>query len=222
MLLKEFLLFLVPVAAVAIVSFAGYTLGERSRLQLEQQQEPNPQLSNSPKALSETSTVAECPIAYVGQHCSNLKLPVMNGIDLVSYFKEFEGVGRYGSPQHNSTFQGYSFLFMNEHHKILFEADPVKFMPQYGGFCAWAVSGETNPVVHPWAADCLGPSGDPSVWTLINDKLYFFRYQQSKDNFLANSIASVKAGDERWAQWFPTEQGSTFDTVCSAATFPPR
>ena len=74
---------------------------------------------------------------------------------------------------------------------------------KYGGFCAWAVSGELD---YPWSADCLGPRGNWRVWTIQNEKLYFFLHVNPKNRFIQQLPTIIDSGDSRWEGWFPGEE----------------
>ena len=171
-----------------------------------------------------TTTIAElgmplCPKQFSNGHCSFYNISVMSGIDFVPYFDTTDGIDhneQYGHSNITATYTNYTFEFKNQLNRLAFESNPTQYAPQYGGFCAWAVGGETDPAHHPWSENCLGPPGDPSIWTLFRNRLYFFRYQEAKDNFLSNPDLFSKVGDERWFGWF-AERGvhSPFNTLCS-------
>lgn len=72
----------------------------------------------------------------------------ISGYDAVSYFTQNKAVK--GKEEYKVTFDNASFLFASKENKILFEKDPMKFMPQYGGYCAFGMGAKnmkipTNP-----------------------------------------------------------------------------
>lgn len=82
----------------------------------------------------------------------------INGYDPVAYFTQDKPVK--GDPDVTSTYQGAEFRFATADNKALFDADPGKYAPQYGGYCAYAVSkGATAPTV-------------PEAFTVHDGKLY--------------------------------------------------
>ncbi len=82
----------------------------------------------------------------------------LKGYDPVSYFTD--GKPAKGDKAHAYDWKGATWLFTSAEHRELFVADPERYAPQYGGYCAWAVSqGYTA-------------SGDPTVWYIVDDKLY--------------------------------------------------
>ena len=83
----------------------------------------------------------------------------LDGHDAVAYFKT--GKPTKGSPEHALTWNGAAWHFASADNKAAFEANPQAYAPQYGGYCAWAVSqGYTAP-------------GRPQHWRIVDGKLYF-------------------------------------------------
>jgi YHS domain-containing protein len=62
----------------------------------------------------------------------------IKGYDPVAYFTE--GKPEKGVRKINSTTNGVTYLFATPAHKKLFDSDPVKYEPEFGGFCAYGVS----------------------------------------------------------------------------------
>ncbi len=90
----------------------------------------------------------------------NLKNGVAaQGFDVVSFFN---GSPKKGSFSHTAEYNGGKFQFSSEANKTKFETSPDTFAPQYGGYCAIAMSegAEANP--------------NPKSWEVRDDKLYFF------------------------------------------------
>ena len=52
------------------------------------------------------------------------------------------------------------WLFSSAENLAAFEADPDAYAPQYGGYCAWAVSQDYT------------ARGNPKNWTIVDNKLY--------------------------------------------------
>jgi len=83
----------------------------------------------------------------------------LQGFDPVSYFT---GEPIEGNPDISFTHQGGTYYFSSTENKEKFQANPEKYIPEYGGFCAVAVSeGKTFPV-------------DPKTYKILDDKLYLF------------------------------------------------
>ncbi|MBS29434.1 MAG: YHS domain protein [Alphaproteobacteria bacterium] len=82
----------------------------------------------------------------------------IRGYDPVAYFTEEKAVK--GKSEHSFTFQGAIWQFSSAANQELFAANPEKYAPQYGGYCAWAV-------VNNYTA-----SIDPDAWSICDGKLY--------------------------------------------------
>ena len=107
------------------------------------------------------------------------------GHDVVSYFTE--NAHKPGSPSIKSVYKGVSFRFSKAEHKALFDKEPEKYIPQYGGYCA-------NGIVYaiPWG-------GDADSWRIFNGKLYIFGGKGSRDAFLLDVPKNVALADKYWA-----------------------
>ncbi|MEK6701454.1 MAG: YHS domain-containing (seleno)protein [Planctomycetota bacterium] len=81
----------------------------------------------------------------------------MEGYDPVSYFTDGKPIK--GDNSIARSFQGATYHFANVEHKNLFERDPSKYVPQYGGFCGYAAS-----------IDKVSPA-NPQIWQLVDGRL---------------------------------------------------
>lgn len=82
----------------------------------------------------------------------------IKGYDPVAYFTEGRPVE--GSPDHELAWKGASWRFASEANRETFAADPERYAPQYGGWCAYAVSENVT-------ADI-----DPAAWRVVDGRLY--------------------------------------------------
>jgi hypothetical protein len=57
-------------------------------------------------------------------------------------------VGEVGLDTIYSVFKGYKFQFLTVENKALFDAAPDKYIPQFGGFCAWGMSEEVRCITY--------------------------------------------------------------------------
>ena len=78
------------------------------------------------------------------------------------------------------------WYFSSEENKVTFKAFPEKFLPQYGGYCAWAVSqGYTA-------------STDPTAWRVVDNKLYL-NYSHGVQRQWAEDIpGNIAKADKYW------------------------
>jgi YHS domain-containing protein len=108
----------------------------------------------------------------------------LKGFDTVAYWTQ--GKHMQGSAQHSSKWNDYVFHFASAEHKALFDKEPQKYLPQFGGYCA-------NGIAYgiPWG-------GDGDAWSMIDGKLYIFGGQASKDGFELDVPGNLKLAEKYW------------------------
>ena len=108
----------------------------------------------------------------------------VSGYDPVAYFTAGKPVK--GSVSYKLSYKGADFHFASAENLAKFRANPAAFAPQYGGYCAWAVSqGYTA-------------SGDPTVWKIVGGKLYL-NYDRSVQAKWEKDIPGfIAKGDRNW------------------------
>jgi len=109
----------------------------------------------------------------------------VNGYDTVSYFTESEPVQ--GDDQFVTEYKGAKWRFSSADNLALFEADPDKYRPQYGGHCAYGL-GKNGVLVH----------GDPEVYTIIDDKLYLNLRKSLQKKWLKDTDTYIRNADSVW------------------------
>jgi YHS domain-containing protein len=110
---------------------------------------------------------------------------ILKGCDAVAYFKEGKPVK--GNPAIESAYQGATYLFASAANKADFDKDPAKYVPRYGGFCAYGV---TNGV--------LADSEGPSAFAVYKGKLYVCGNQGALKSFKNNIDGNIDKADENW------------------------
>jgi hypothetical protein len=108
----------------------------------------------------------------------------LKGYDPVAYFAE--GGPAVGDPAISYQWQGATWLFSTPAHRETFVADPARYAPQYGGYCAFAVARGTT-------ADA-----DPNQWTIVDGKLYVNNNAFAKKLWDQDRPANIVAGDSNW------------------------
>ena len=111
----------------------------------------------------------------------------VSGYDTVAYFTEGKPVK--GSKKHTLEYKETTWFFSSAENKALFEKNPEKYAPQYGGHCAWAV-GENS----------ARAKGDPKHWNIVDGKLYLNYNNTVKDKWLKDVPGFIKSGDANWIE----------------------
>jgi YHS domain-containing protein len=126
-----------------------------------------------------------CPSSM--SNCSVIGDAVLGGVDFVQYFTDFKlseysydetKVGAVGSSEYQVTYKGYTFFFLSETNRNLFSQNPSRYIPQYGGFCAWAVSGAFT--IHFFS----------SIFKWVDVLLAFFLFFLSPHSWIPSSFCS--------------------------------
>lgn len=106
------------------------------------------------------------------------------GYDPVSYIINQSPIK--GSAQYFSLYDGAIWFFASNDNKTKFDQSPKKYIPAYGGFCAWCVY--TGHKVH----------SDPNVWFAVNGKTYLHLKDDYKNSWLKNPREFIEAADKNW------------------------
>ncbi|MBC7768760.1 MAG: YHS domain-containing protein [Phycisphaerales bacterium] len=107
----------------------------------------------APLALAAPAHADQAPV-YTGL----LSRVAIGGYDPVAYFTSGRPVR--GDAQHRITHQGYEYRFASAANLAAFRASPSRYLPQYGGYCAWAV------------AQGYTAAGNPQNWRIVDGRLY--------------------------------------------------
>ncbi|CAN0007944.1 unnamed protein product [Ascophyllum nodosum] len=138
-------------------------------------------------------------------------LPVLAGVDVVAFFSLPPGATPVvGSENRMALFGDYRFYFSSIENLRLFENEPLKFIPAWGGFCSYGIANESV-----WTDTTLGPFSDPTKWEILPDgRLHVFRSSVPRAKFLADIPALLKAGQEVWTGWFGEDEVGPLNTAC--------
>jgi YHS domain-containing protein len=112
---------------------------------------------------------------------------ILKGYDAVAYFKQ--GKALKGDPAIESTYQGVTYLFASVANKADFDKNPDKYVPQYGGFCAYGVANEV-----------LSNTEDVKAFTVYKGKLYLCGNQDALKSFKAGINENIAKADAYWKQ----------------------
>lgn len=108
----------------------------------------------------------------------------LRGFDAVAYFAVENAVE--GNPKYEFVWNGAKWLFSSEENMKKFQAEPEKYAPQFGGYCAYAVS-------QGYTAD-----GDPKVWKVADGKLYLNYNPKAKELWEKDQPNLIETGKKNW------------------------
>jgi hypothetical protein len=108
----------------------------------------------------------------------------VGGYDAVAYFTEGKPVK--GDRKFTLNHAGAEWHFASAANRDRFAASPDRYAPQYGGYCAWAVSqGYTA-------------SGDPQQWKIVDDKLYLNYDAEVQKKWLKDIPGFIAKANQNW------------------------
>ena len=109
----------------------------------------------------------------------------LRGYDPVAYFTDERPVK--GSSDITTVHNGATWHFSSKTNKELFEGNPEKYSPQYGGYCAYGM------------ANGFVVSSDPEAFTLVDGKLYMNYSLGVRNTWLKDVTANIESADKNWA-----------------------
>ncbi|MDA2910784.1 YHS domain-containing protein [Nitrospiraceae bacterium AH_259_D15_M11_P09] len=112
--------------------------------------------------------------------------PGISGYDPVAYFTD--GKPMRGSGYQVSVFEGVTYAFASEEHKEMFEANPEKYVPAYGGYCAYGVAVGKKFVT------------DPEVWRIVDGTLYLNLDRGIQRTWEKDVPGYIKKADVNWSE----------------------
>jgi YHS domain-containing protein len=112
---------------------------------------------------------------------------MLKGADVVAYWLPGGGY-KQGNPAIKSTYENITFYFSSAENKALFDKEPAKYLPEFGGYCA-------NGIVYsiPWG-------GDADTFVMIGGKLYMFGGAGSRDAFMLDPQKNVALANKYWGE----------------------
>ena len=108
----------------------------------------------------------------------------IDGTDPVAYFTEGRPVE--GSSDFTHEWNGAAWHFVSAENRDKFKADPERYAPQYGGYCAWAV------------AQGYTASTDPEVWKIVDGKLYLNYNKGVQAKWEGDIPGHISSADGNW------------------------
>jgi 2,3-bisphosphoglycerate-dependent phosphoglycerate mutase len=109
----------------------------------------------------------------------------VQGYDVVSYFVENKDI--IGNPYISTTHEGVTYYFSTQKHLELFVKNPEKYLPQFGGYCAYNLVTNSKTDIN------------PEVFRIINNKLYLFEDKAVCKKFKkSGQEENIKLAAENW------------------------
>lgn len=106
------------------------------------------------------------------------------GYDAVAYFADNKAMK--GNPKIQSEYEGAKYYFASAEHKTLFDANPAKYAPAYGGYCGYAAS-----------IDRLSPIS-PEWFQIIDGRLVLQHNKKATDLFNQDKAGNLVKADKNW------------------------
>jgi YHS domain-containing protein len=111
----------------------------------------------------------------------------LKGYDPVAYFTD--GQPTEGTSEYSFQWKGITYRFASAENLQRFKADPEKYLPQYGGYCAYAMSIDR-------IADI-----SPTEWTIFGGKLYLNNNFLTQTLWSLNKSGRIEAADRNWVMF---------------------
>lgn len=139
-------------------------------------------------ALAATALAATSAFAGVPGSTSSINVDAqgvaLGGYDPVAYFDS--GKPTHGVDTISASYQGARYLFVSEAHRKTFLADPGKYLPEFGGFCAVGTSfGEKVDI-------------DPETGKVVKGKLYVNSNQKAQAVFDKDTSGTISRAEHNW------------------------
>ena len=108
----------------------------------------------------------------------------VHGYDVVAYFNQ--GRPTLGSDQYAVAYAAGTYRFESQANLDAFKANPAKYAPAFGGFCAYGAA--------------LGKKfdGDPLLWKIVDGRLVLNLNAEIQKKWSADIAGNVAKADENW------------------------
>jgi hypothetical protein len=108
----------------------------------------------------------------------------IDGVDPVAYFTDAKPV--LGRPEFEHRYLGAIWRFRNDGNMAAFASTPEIYSPRYGGYDPVAV------------ARGVAVAGSPLLWVVSDQRLYLFRSEATRTDFIAQKARIITAADAHW------------------------
>ncbi|MEP1933142.1 MAG: YHS domain-containing (seleno)protein [Roseibium sp.] len=110
----------------------------------------------------------------------------LRGVDPVSYFTN--GAPKDGDFTITEVHNGATYRFVSEENRDLFKQDPAKYLPAYGGFCAFGT------------AMGVKVDGDPDLWKIVDGKLYLNLSTSIQERWNKDVSGFISTANTKWTE----------------------
>lgn len=110
----------------------------------------------------------------------------LKGYDPVAYFTP--GEPTQGSDSHKTTLNGVTYLFASANNLNRFVSNPVKYLPAYGGYCAYGITLQ------------IKVTGDPVAWKIMDGVLYINSSLDSLATWSKDIPGNILKADKIWPE----------------------
>jgi YHS domain-containing protein len=108
----------------------------------------------------------------------------IRGYDPVAYFTH--GAPAKGSKEFRHEWRGATWHFASSANRDRFAADPQRYAPQYGGYCAYGVALGSAPPI------------DPAAWSIVDGKLYLNYNLPTRATWEKDIPGYIRKADANW------------------------
>ena len=145
---------------------------------------PAPESSETVAATTEATTTPAAETALLAVYVQDSV--AIAGADPVAYFTDSAYVP--GTSEFSHEWSGATWHFASAENRDAFAANPEQYAPQYGGFCAWAVSQGYSAAV------------DPEAWKIVDGKLYLNYDQNVQARWAQDIPGNIAKADTNWPE----------------------
>ncbi len=111
----------------------------------------------------------------------------IRGYDTVAYFTKGSAVK--GDRTYTYSWNGADWYFASQENRDLFREDPERYAPQYGGYCAYAMSKGSY------------ASTSPKAWTINEEKLYLNNSRAVRKTWSKDIPVFIERANRNWRQF---------------------
>lgn len=135
-------------------------------------------------AMAVAAPIALMPAAHAAEEVNIVNGAAVHGYDVVAYFTD--GAPTQGSADYTADYDGATYRFASAANRDAFAADPAKYAPQYGGYCAFGTA--------------MGRKfdGDPYAWSIVDGKLYLNLNQNVQAQWKKDIPGFVRGAENNW------------------------